>query len=218
MVQLYIIKKEKQDKIKMEQKQLTKIHKDMPIAEVLASFPDKAKLLSEILIDFGIHCVGCGAATFETLEEGVLGHGFSEEQLNQLVIDLNNAVSNENVTIDLKQSKVPENFKINLTPEAVEKIKEIMTKEGKENELLRVSVLAGGCSGYSYDLEIIPKENSQKSDIKFKQDGLEIAVDRDSTEFLNGAEIDFIDTLKESGFKFHNPNSSKECGCGKSFS
>ena len=71
----------------MEQKQIS-IHKDMPIAEGLASFPEKARLLSEILIDFGIHCVGCGAATFETLEEGVLGHGFSEEELNNLVIDL----------------------------------------------------------------------------------------------------------------------------------
>ncbi len=202
----------------MEQKQIS-IHKDMPIAEVLASFPEKARLLSEILIDFGIHCVGCGAATFETLEEGVLGHGFSEEELNNLVIDLNKAVSDTKVNstkISLKQTKIPENFKVNITKSATKKIKEIMQNEGKDGELLRVSVLAGGCSGYTYDLEILPE--SQKSDIKFKQDGIEIAIDRDSTEYLNGAEIDFIDTLKESGFKFNNPNASKECGCGKSFS
>ena len=51
-----------------------------------------------------------------------------------------------------------------------------------------------------------------------KQEGLEIAIDVESTEFLSGTIIDFIDTLNESGFKFNNPNSSKECGCGKSFS
>ena len=71
------------------QKQTHKITKNTLIAEILAENPEKAQLLSEIMLDFGIHCVGCGAAAFETLEQGVLGHGFSEEDLNNLIKEIN---------------------------------------------------------------------------------------------------------------------------------
>lgn len=195
----------------MEQIQL--INKDMTIADVLANNPEKTRLLSEIMIEFGIHCVGCGAAAFETLEEGVLGHGFNEKQLNNLVSDLNKAISGKGINI---VTKVPENFTIKLSDKALEKVKNLMQAENKNDEILRVSVLAGGCSGYTYDLEIIPQ--AQKSDIIMRQSNVQIAVDKESTEFLNNTVIDFIDTLNESGFKFNNPNATKECDCGKSFS
>lgn len=187
-----------------------KITKDMPIADILESFPNKSMIISEILLDFGIHCVGCGASSFETLEEGVLGHGFTEEELNHLVIDLNKAVS--------KESKIKQisDFSIKLTDKASKKLKEIMKEEKKQNSYLRASVFAGGCSGYTYDLELV--EKSSKGDIKIVQKGINILVDQESAEFLNGISIDFVDTLKESGFKFNNPNATKECGCGKSFS
>ncbi len=71
-------------------KQENKITKNMLIAEILAENPEKAQLLAETMMDFGIHCVGCGAASFETLERGVLGHGFSEKDLNKLVKQINN--------------------------------------------------------------------------------------------------------------------------------
>lgn len=190
------------------------IHKDMTIADVLANNPEKTRLLSEIMIEFGIHCVGCGAAEFETLEEGVLSHGFSEEQLNKLIIDLNKAITDNKAKV--KKSIVPENFTIKLTNIAIKKVKEIMKTENKKNEVLRVSVLAGGCSGHTYDLEIIPKP--MENDLIMKQSDVQIAVDKESTEFLNNIIIDFIDTLNESGFKFNNPNATKECDCGKSFS
>ena len=56
-----------------------------------------------------------------------------------------------------------------------------------------------------------------KGDINFKQDGVNVAVDKGSMDKLNNIEIDFIDTLNESGFKFNNPNAEADCGCGKSF-
>src|SRR3989344_8741049 len=90
--------------IKMQQKTIQppenkgKITKGMIIQEILAEHPDKAMILSEILIDFGIHCVGCGASGFETLEEGVLGHGFTEQELDILVHDLNKAINSETKT------------------------------------------------------------------------------------------------------------------------
>ena len=72
-----------------KQTQIHKVTKNMLIAEILSENPEKAQLLSEIMLDFGIHCIGCGAAAFETLEQGVLGHGFSEEDLNKLVKQIN---------------------------------------------------------------------------------------------------------------------------------
>ena len=192
-----------------------KITKGMIIQEILAEHPDKAMILSEILIDFGIHCVGCGASGFETLEEGVLGHGFTEQELDILVKNLNKAISEKSKN-KMKSNFNIKDFSLKITPKAISKVKEIMKQEGKENGILRVSVLAGGCSGYTYDLEIVDKSTS--SDLSFKESGLIIAVNKDSLEFLNKAKIDFVESLKESGFKFNNPNATKECGCGKSFS
>ncbi|PIN94440.1 hypothetical protein COU53_03420 [Candidatus Pacearchaeota archaeon CG10_big_fil_rev_8_21_14_0_10_30_48] len=189
------------------------INKEMVIAEILAEHPEKAHLLSEIMMEFGIHCIGCGASGFETLEQGVLGHGFSEKELNKLVSDLNKAINSKQEKKAIKEIK---NFSLKLSDKAIKKINEIIKSEGKEKNTLRISVLAGGCSGYTYDLELI--ENAPKEDLKFKQNNLEISVDRESMEYLSGTTIDFIDSLKESGFKFLNPNATKECGCGKSFS
>jgi len=194
------------------QQQTQTINKDMIISEILAEHPEKSQILSEIMMDFGIHCVGCGAAGFETLEQGVLGHGFSEKDLNKLIVDLNKAISGKS---EIKKIQIKD-FKLKLTDNALKKIRELIKTEGKEKNILRVSVLAGGCSGYSYDLELT--EKPIKEDLHFKQEEIDISVDIESLEYLNGTEIDFLDSIKESGFKFNNPNASKECGCGKSFS
>jgi len=188
------------------------IHKDMLISEILLKHQDHATELAEIMIDFGIHCVGCGAASFETLEQGVLGHGFSENDLSKLIKDMNKVLSGENKSI-VKQIS---DFKLTLTESAVKKVKESLKSMNKSPDAeLRISILAGGCSGFMYDLDFT--DSPTKEDLHFKQDGVNIAVERNSLEFLNGTEIDFLDTLNESGFKFNNPNTSKECGCGKSF-
>lgn len=196
---------------KMKTQQTQKITKDMLIAEILAENPEKAQILAETLMDFGIHCVGCGAAAFETLEQGVLGHGFSEEDLNNLIEQLNKIL---NIKEDLEKESFKK-FSLKLTPTAIKKVKEIIKQEKNKNAILRISILPGGCSGHVYNLEIINKPI--KSDLNFKQADLNISVDKNGLEFLNGTEIDFVDTLKESGFKFNNPNANKECGCGKSF-
>ncbi|HLD98368.1 MAG TPA: iron-sulfur cluster assembly accessory protein, partial [Candidatus Nanoarchaeia archaeon] len=163
---------------------------------------------------FGIHCVGCGASGFETLEEGVLGHGFSEEELDILVNNLNKAIDSKSKTKTNNTNK--ETFSLILTEKAVKKLKEIMKQENKENGYLRAAVLAGGCSGYTYDLELTEEKFAE--DIQLEQNGVKILISEENIEYLNGTKIDFIDTLKESGFKFLNPNATKECGCGKSFS
>ncbi|MAG02233.1 hypothetical protein CMI42_02755 [Candidatus Pacearchaeota archaeon] len=196
-----------------DQKQVQKISRDTIISQILEIKPPKSKLLTEMLLDFGIHCIGCGASTFETLGQGVLGHGYSEDQLNKLVEDLNKVLESEDEPSKL--NTVTSDFKLTLTEKAINKVKEAMKQREKENSTLRVSVLAGGCSGFMYDLEFV--DNPVEGDLNMKQDGVNLAVAKDSMETLNGITIDFIDTLNESGFKFENPNASAGCGCGKSF-
>lgn len=192
------------------------ITKDTIIGEILANHPQKAMELSQILMDFGIHCVGCMASGFETLEQGVLGHGYSEEELEALVNSLNELVL-EKAASQKIASFDSSTFKVILTPKAVSKVKEIIKNEAKPGEeILRVAVLSGGCSGFVYDLELV--KETREDDFTFEQEGLTVAVDLSSLEYLNGTTIDYLDTLNESGFKFQNPNSTKECGCGKSFS
>ena len=186
------------------------ITKDTIIAEILQRYPDKAQARSQQLMNFGIHCVGCGSSTMETLEAGVLGHGYSEEELDVLVDALNKTVKEKNSVATSHKE-----FHLQLTPKALAKVTSIMKQEKKKNAVLRISVLAGGCSGNTYDMEII--DEAVKSDLHFKQDGVLISVDRSSMDYLNGTTVDFVDTLNESGFKFANPNAHKSCGCGKSF-
>lgn len=196
----------------MAQQQIQSISRDILISEILAKNPSKSSLLAEMLLDFGIHCVGCGASTFETLGQGVLGHGFSEQQLNKLINDLNKVIETEDKQISVIPIK---DFKLTLTNQAIKKVKEVMKQKGTKNATLRVSVIPGGCSGYLYDLQFIDKPS--KNDLNFKQDRVNIAVDKESMDTLNNIEIDYIDTLNESGFKFNNPNAEHGCGCGKSF-
>ena len=197
-----------------EQIQTQLITNDTIISEILEINPSKSALLTEMLLDFGIHCIGCGASTIETLGQGVLGHGYSEDQLNKLVDDLNKLIeTEENVSVGKPVSESA--FTLKLTDSALKKVKEAIQQRGKENASLRVSVVTGGCSGFLYDLQFI--DEPSKEDLNFKQGDVNIAVDKGSTEPLNGMEIDYVDTLNEAGFKFNNPNAEVGCGCGKSF-
>src|SRR3989344_3208518 len=81
---------------------------------------------------------------------------------------------------------------------------------------LKVSVLSGGCSGHKYDLSFV--KSAKEGDYAIEKDGAKIFVDKDSLEFLSGSELDFVESLSESGFKFKNPNAKTTCGCGDSFS
>jgi iron-sulfur cluster assembly accessory protein len=105
---------------------------------------------------------------------------------------------------------------IHLTSAAVEKIKNMRQKEGKEDFCLRIGVVTGGCAGLSYDLRL--QKKPYDNDIIFDQDGLTIVINPESVSFLQGTEIHYVDTLKESGFQYKNPNASSSCGCGTSFS
>ncbi|WP_321477655.1 iron-sulfur cluster assembly accessory protein [uncultured Paludibaculum sp.] len=105
---------------------------------------------------------------------------------------------------------------ITLTPTAVGKVKEILDAQEPKPEGLRISVVGGGCSGFSYSMAF---ENSPGMlDKTYKYDDLKVFVDQASLLYLDGAEVDYVETLEGSGFKFNNPQVKSTCGCGSSFS
>lgn len=108
---------------------------------------------------------------------------------------------------------------ITLTELAATKIREIIKEQSlpTEQTRLRVAVKGGGCSGFSYMLDLT-EENKGESDEEIESQGVKILVDMKSLLYLNGTEIDFRDEVMASGFVFKNPNATSSCGCGSSFS
>ena len=105
---------------------------------------------------------------------------------------------------------------VSLTETAAAKIKELMAEEpGDDVSVLRVAVQGGGCSGFEYALGF--DEGPQEGDHQFSLHGVDVVVDPFSAPYLQGAQIDFLNGLQESGFKIDNPNVSASCGCGHSF-
>ena len=105
---------------------------------------------------------------------------------------------------------------ITLTDAAVDKVKTMMAKEGKEGYALRFGVTTGGCAGLSYEMKF--QKKPYDNDLSFEYKGLVVIVNQESLDFIKGIEIDYVDTLRESGFKYRNPNAKSSCGCGTSFS
>ena len=103
---------------------------------------------------------------------------------------------------------------IEVTPKAVQKIREAFQREGVEGAL-RLGVLGGGCSGLSYQFKFDTRQ--RPTDNVFEFDGVRIVVDPKSLLYLNGMTLDWKDSLIQSGFVFENPNAKKSCGCGTSF-
>ena len=104
-----------------------------------------------------------------------------------------------------------------ISEKAAEKIKYFANKDGMtENVGIRVAVKGGGCSGLTYDLVITDKE--LESDKIVEQFGVKVMVDKKSYIYLVGTELEFSDGLNGKGFIFQNPNATKTCGCGTSFS
>ncbi len=105
---------------------------------------------------------------------------------------------------------------LEITPTAIAKVKEIIAQQDPQPRALRVGVVGGGCSGFSYQMNF--ENDTNGIDKVFDFDGLKVFVDHASLMYLNGTKIDYVETLEGSGFKFENPNVKSTCGCGSSFS
>ena len=110
----------------------------------------------------------------------------------------------------------PKTAPISLTANAIAKVKEIMAQQNPVPAGLRVGVVGGGCSGFSYSMQF--DSSAGMMDKVFDFDGLKVYVDATSVMYLNGCIVDYVETLEGAGFKFDNPNVKSTCGCGSSFS
>ena len=104
---------------------------------------------------------------------------------------------------------------VNLTENAIGKVKEILDAQEPKPAGLRISVVGGGCSGFSYSMAFENAPNMLDKTLNYE--GLKVFVDQASLLYLEGAEVDYVETMEGSGFKFNNPQVKSTCGCGSSF-
>ena len=191
--------------MKTEMKQ-SFVTKDMIIGDVLKQYPDVAV----IMLEHGLHCVGCHANVFDTIEAGSLGHGLDEGTVERMVDQMNEFIGSA------KKEEVKDlPDKVFVTDAAAQKIIALLVKGKQEGYGLRVSVMPGGCSGFVYQMSF--EKSSESEDVVIEEKGVKIFMDKDSFKLLKGSEIDYVDDLNQSGFKVNNPNAKHGCGCGKSF-
>ena len=103
---------------------------------------------------------------------------------------------------------------INLTQNAVDEVKSLLTRPENSGKNLRLYIEQGGCSGMQYGMVFDEKRDD---DVVFEEHGVSVLVDPISMNYLRGAMVDFSDSLTAGGFKISNPNAKQSCGCGKSF-
>jgi iron-sulfur cluster assembly accessory protein len=111
---------------------------------------------------------------------------------------------------------VQDNHTVTMTERAAEKVKNLLEQEGRDDLRLRVAVQPGGCSGLIYQLFF--DERLMEDDLVQDFSGVGLVVDKMSSPYLDGASVDFEDTIQKQGFTIDNPNAQGSCACGDSFS
>ncbi|EKD94034.1 MAG: iron-sulfur cluster assembly accessory protein [uncultured bacterium] len=179
------------------------INSDLTISQVLQRHPHAA----EIMQQFGLHCFGCSVNVFETLKEGILGHGMPESTLTEMLKALNGSL--KDYQKDLSEKGIV------LTERGALKIVEIAEMEGRKKYGIRVKSLGDGgcCSGATYSMDF--EEYAQEGDkILGFHNNVTLFIDRESFEKMKGSRIDYIETYEAAGFKIDNPNATTgACGC-----
>ncbi len=127
-------------------------------------------------------------------------------------------MSGNNMAAKSQEQKVKDftNTTITVTAKAAERVKNAMKLEGKDGWALRMGVEGGGCSGMNYKMTF--DDNQGEMDKVMESNGIRIFCDLKSWLYVRGIEIDFSDDMLNGGFKIHNPNANRTCGCGTSFS
>ncbi len=103
---------------------------------------------------------------------------------------------------------------ITMTTAAADKVRELLTQENDPSLALRIFVAGGGCSGLQYGMTL---DEEQDGDTVLQQEGFRVLLDEMSIGYINGSEVDYVDSLMGAGFTVNNPNAVSSCGCGHSF-
>ena len=116
--------------------------------------------------------------------------------------------------IEQNQQSGVETSIVNMTPAAADKVRELLAQENDPSLALRVFVAGGGCSGLQYGMTL---DEEQDGDTVIRISEFNILVDEMSVGYIDGSEIDYVDSLMGAGFTVNNPNAVSSCGCGHSF-
>lgn len=191
-----------------------KITKEQTIATILETFPEAV----DVMLEAGLHCVGCGANTEESLEDGMRGHGYEVEDIDALVDELNTLYAELKHTgpsdEDFVPAPLPHGVRIagiTITIAARDSLEKLAhNKSG-----LYIRVEAGGCSGYSYEYDFADGPGPDERTYPLS-DSFALYLSDFSFEKLKGSTVDFTTGLKGSGLHINNPNTKRSCGCGNS--
>ena len=116
--------------------------------------------------------------------------------------------------IEQNQQSVVETSILSITPAASEKVSELLAQENDPSLGLRIFVAGGGCSGLQYGMTL---DEEQEGDTVISQGDFKVLVDEMSLSYINGSQVDYVDSLMGAGFTVNNPNAVSSCGCGHSF-
>jgi len=116
--------------------------------------------------------------------------------------------------IEHNQQSMAETNTLSITPSAADKVRELLEQENDPSLALRIFVAGGGCSGLQYGMTL---DEEQEGDTVISQGEFKVLVDEMSLGYINGSEVDYVDSLMGAGFTVNNPNAVSSCGCGHSF-
>jgi len=164
-----------------------KINKKMIIGEVISKYP----VAVDIMLGFGLHCVGCHVNAYESIDSGALSHGMKEKKISEMIAEINNAIRD----IETKQ--------VSLSKSAAKKFKELAKTDNKEGYGLRLGIESGCCSSESYTVDFAEKQD--ESEEVFEDNGLKIFIKKSDLSKTKGTRINYLGGAY-SGFKIFNPN------------
>ena len=164
-----------------------KINEKMIIGEVIAKYPEVA----DVMLSYGLHCVGCHVGTHESIWDGALAHNMSEKKIEELVNEMNETVE------DIK------NKKISMSDLAVKKFKELLKEDKKEGYGLKLTIIKEN-SLENYDLDFAEKPLA--TDEVIEEKGLKIFIDKELLKKVKGTRINYVEGMMGSGFRIFNPN------------
>lgn len=170
-----------------------RLHKGMPVSDLVALLPECEPLLAE----YGLHCFHCAANTIETLAEGCLGHGFSEEDIDELVSDLN----------DMFQKKPMRPQQIDVTLPAARALKDILAEEKEKNRVLLVALDERG----GFCMEFREPNDEVRTFMHVEEPDVRVGATSLTLARIGGAKIDF----RDGRFKLDMPeDADSPCACG----
>jgi iron-sulfur cluster assembly accessory protein len=175
---------------------------DMTIGTIIEKYPQT----TEVLLGYGLHCVGCAVNPYETLEQGALGHGMTKETIDSMLSEVN-------LVVTKKPDYLLNQDGITLSPNAVDTLQAMMEADGKSGFGLKVSATKEGKS-LDYYLDIV--EAAEEGEKTLEWEGIKIFIDEKSLRLMSPSVIDYQTLTNSEGFKIISLKEAEEtCKCGK---